>query len=114
MYVTKYVHDTIKIATSKVSTTFTGDSTFDEHSGHAELKVAVIKGKTRAECFCDSLVIAKKLAIRDTVHHIIKETAKVKTEIKFMTSPFDRFCRWFFIACCCAVGLYVGAKIAKV
>lgn len=116
VYTTRVVHDTVRIAASNVGIEWlnTVDSTFEEQSGQAHLKIVSKGGKSRADCRCDSLTIAKRLAIHDTIHHIVREKTKARETIKFISSPFDKFTRWFFIAFCCAVALYIGAKLVKV
>lgn len=110
VYTNRTIYDTVRVNRDDLLIDWLSTADTIVKHGRAELKIS----KQKVECICDSLTIAKKLAIHDTVHHIVRETAKVKTEIKFITSAFDKFTRWFFIACCCAVALYTGVKLAKI
>jgi len=107
-------HDTIRIAGETVFVTkYIKDTTsFKEVKkvGRATETIINKHGQLTAICECDSIKKALDIAISDTTKFKFKETTVTRTIIKPVTSAFDRFTRWFFIACCCAASIAFAFK----
>ncbi len=111
-------HDTIRIAgeTVLITKVITDTVSFRQEKkiGRADVVLINKHGKLTADCKCDSIQIAKDFALKDTMRFKFKETTNTRTIIKTVTTGFDKFCRWFFIACCCAASIVLAFKFKSI
>ncbi len=116
----KIVHhyDTIRVKQDTVKITQiihdTASFRIEKKEGRADIILTNKHGKLTADCKCDSIQIAKDFALKDTMRFKFKETTTTRTIIKPVTSGFDKFCRWFFIACCCAASVVLAFKFKSI